>query len=156
MSKEYHGKLDGKGRRFAIVVSRFNELFSGKLLDGAVDCLERHGVKSDSIDIYWVPGSFEIPPVAKRIAGDGYDGVICLGAVIRGDTPHFDFIASEVSKGIAQVGMTAGVPVIFGVIMCDTLEQAMERSGAKAGNKGYSAAEAVLEMADLYAQMKKS
>lgn len=155
MGKEIQGKLEGKGRRFAIVVSRFNEFFSGKLLAGAMDCLERHGVASDGVDIYWVPGAFEISPVAKRVAKMGYDAVICLGAVIRGDTPHFNYIASEVSKGIAQVALQAEVPVVFGVITCDTLEQAIERSGTKAGNKGYSAAEAALEMADVFGQIAK-
>ncbi len=155
MGKEIQGQLEGKGRKFAIVVSRFNELFSGKLLDGAKDCLERHGVNSGGVDIYWVPGSFEIAPVAKRVAAMKYDAVICLGAVIRGDTPHFNYIAAEVSKGIAQVSLQSEIPVVFGVITCDTLEQAIERSGAKAGNKGYSAAEAALEMADVFAKIAK-
>lgn len=155
MGKEIQGQLEGKGRKFAIIVSRFNEIFSSKLLEGAKDCLGRHGVDSGGVDIYWVPGSFEIAPVAKRVAAMKYDAVICLGAVIRGDTPHFNYIAAEVSKGIAQVSMQSEIPVVFGVITCDTLEQAIERSGAKAGNKGYSAAEAALEMADVYAQIAK-
>lgn len=154
MGKEYHGQLESKGRKFAIVVSRFNELFSGKLLEGATDCLQRHGVDPGKIDVYWVPGSFEIPSVAYRVAKMKYDAVICVGAVIRGGTPHFDYIASEVTKGVAQVALQSDTPVVFGVLTCDTLEQAMERSGAKAGNKGYQAAEAALEMADLVSQIK--
>ncbi len=155
MGKEIKGQLEGKGRKFAIVVSRFNELFSGKLLDGAKDCLTRHGVDSDGIDVYWVPGAFEIAPVAKRVAAMKYDAVICIGAVIRGDTPHFSYIAAEVSKGIAQVSMESEIPVVFGVLTCDTLEQAIERSGTKAGNKGSSAAEAALEMADVFSRIAK-
>jgi len=154
MAKDIQGNLEGKGRKFAVVVSRFNELFSGKLLEGAKDCLSRHGVKADSIDVIWVPGSFEIPAVARRLAeGKKHDAVICLGAVIRGGTPHFEYIASEATKGVAQVALNAEMPVVMGVITCDTLEQAMERSGTKAGNKGYQAAEAALEMADLFSKI---
>lgn len=155
MGKEIQGQLEGQGLKFGIVVSRFNELFSGKLLEGAKDCLMRHGVDSDAIDVYWVPGAFEVAPVAKRVAAMKYDAVICIGVVIRGDTPHFNYIAAEVSKGIAQVSLESKIPVIFGVLTCDTLEQAMERSGTKAGNKGYSAAEAALEMANVFAQINK-
>ena len=155
MGKEIQGQLEGKGRKFAIVVSRFNEMFSGKLLEGAKDCLKRHGVDSGGIDVYWVPGAFEIAPVAKRVATMKYDAVICIGAVIRGDTPHFDYIAAEVSKGIAHISLESKIPVVFGVLTCDTLEQAIERSGTKAGNKGASAAEAALEMADVFAQIAK-
>lgn len=154
MAKDIQGNLEGKGRKFAVVVSRFNELFSGKLLEGAQDCLTRHGVKADGIDVVWVPGSFEIPAVARKLAeGKKHDAIICLGAVIRGGTPHFEYIASEVTKGVAQVALNAEMPVVLGVITCDTLEQAMERSGTKAGNKGYQAAEAALEMADLFSKI---
>ncbi len=148
--KEIHGVLDGKGKRFGIVVSRFNEFFSRKLLEGALDCLTRHGVNGEDIRVYWVPGAFEIPQMARKLskAGD-LDGIICLGAVIRGATPHFDYIAAEVTKGVSQVALESDSPVVFGVITCDTIEQAVERSGSKSGNKGYQAAEAALEMADL-------
>ena len=150
MSNQYQGNLIGEGLRIALVVSRFNDFITGKLLEGAKDALSRHGVKQDDIDIAWVPGSFEIPLVAKKMAQTGkYDAVICLGAVIRGGTPHFDYIAAEVSKGIATVGLEAGLPVTFGVITSDTLEQAIERAGSKMGNAGFNAAVNAIEMANL-------
>jgi 6,7-dimethyl-8-ribityllumazine synthase len=146
----YEGMLSGRGKRFAIVVGRFNEFITGKLLDGARDALLRHEVDEAAIDLAWTPGSFEIPLVAKRLALTGrYDAVICLGAVIRGATPHFDYVAAEVSKGVANVGLDTGVPIIFGVLTTDTIEQAIERAGTKAGNKGFEAAMTAIEMADL-------
>jgi 6,7-dimethyl-8-ribityllumazine synthase len=148
--KTYEGNLIGKGLKFGVVVARFNEFFSGKLLEGAMDALIRHGVVESDIEIAWTPGSFEIPLIAQKMAeSKKYNAVICLGAVIRGGTPHFDYIASEVAKGIANVGLKTGVPVIFGVITADTLEQAIERSGTKAGNKGFDAAVSAIEMANL-------
>ena len=150
MPKTYEGQLVAKGLKFAIVASRFNEFISGKLLEGAVDALIRHGASDDEITVAWVPGSFEIPVVAAKMAqSKEYDAVICIGAVIRGSTPHFEYIASEVAKGVAQVGMSSGVPTIFGVITTDSIEQAIERAGTKAGNKGYAAAESAIEMANL-------
>ncbi len=152
----YEGKLVGRGQKMAIVVSRFNEFISGKLLTGALDTLIRHGIDIDSVDTYWVPGSFEIPLTAQKIAQTGkYDAVICLGAVIRGATPHFDLVASEAAKGVAHAGMATGVPVIFGVLTTDTIEQAIERAGTKAGNKGSDAAMTALEMTDLFQQVFK-
>jgi 6,7-dimethyl-8-ribityllumazine synthase len=154
MSKTYEGNLIGKGLKFGVVVSRFNEFFSGKLLEGAQDALLRHGVNETDIEIAWTPGSFEIPLIAQKMAETKkYNAIICLGAVIRGGTPHFDYIASEVSKGIANVGLHTGVPVIFGVITTDTLEQAIERSGTKEGNKGFDAAVSAIEMANLMKAM---
>ena len=150
MSRVFEGQLTGEGLRFAIVVSRFNEFITSKLLGGAEDALARHGVNMDDVDTAWVPGSFEVPLVAKQLAATGrYDGVICLGAVIRGATPHFDYVAAEVSKGIANVSLQTGVPILFGVITTDTIEQAIERAGTKAGNKGFDAAEGAIEMANL-------
>jgi 6,7-dimethyl-8-ribityllumazine synthase len=150
MSKTFEGDLIGKGLKFGLVVSRFNEFFSQKLLDGARDALNRHGVEEAGIEVAWTPGSFEMPLIAQKLAASKkYDAVICLGAVIRGDTPHFDYIASEVAKGIAKVTLDTGVPVIFGVITADNLEQAIERSGTKAGNKGFDAAISAIEMANL-------
>jgi 6,7-dimethyl-8-ribityllumazine synthase len=150
MGKKYEGNLIGKGLKFGVVVSRFNEFFSGKLLEGAMDALLRHGVAEADIEVAWTPGSFEIPLIAQKMAeSQKYNAVICLGAVIRGGTPHFDYIAAEVSKGIANVGLKTGVPVIFGVITTDTLEQAIERSGTKDGNKGFDAAVSAIEMANL-------
>jgi 6,7-dimethyl-8-ribityllumazine synthase len=146
--------LAASGKRFAIVVSRFNELIGKKLLEGAMDCLLRHNAGSEDITVVWVPGAFEIPLVAHKLAKSGkYDAVICCGAVIRGSTPHFDYIAAEVSKGIASAAMQSGIPVIFGVITADTIEQAIERAGAKSGNKGFNAALAAIEMADLNAKL---
>lgn len=151
MVKEVKGNLVSKGKKYAIVVSRFNEFLSSKLLSGAVDALTRHGAKEDEIKVYWVPGSFEIPYVAGKISEKkSADAIICLGAVIRGATPHFDYINSEVSKGIAQVAMKSGIPAIFGVITAETLEQAIERAGTKSGNKGWDAAVSAIEMANLY------
>jgi 6,7-dimethyl-8-ribityllumazine synthase len=150
MSKTYEGNLIGKGLKFGVVVSRFNEFFSTKLLEGAKDALLRHGVVETDIEVAWTPGSFEMPLIAQKMAeSKKYNAVICLGAVIRGGTPHFDYIASEVAKGIAHVGLYTGVPVIFGVITADTLEQAIERSGTKDGNKGFDAAVSAIEMANL-------
>jgi 6,7-dimethyl-8-ribityllumazine synthase len=150
MSKQYEGMLLGKGLKFGVVISRFNEFFSKKLLEGAQDALLRHGVSDEDIEIAWTPGSFEMPLIAQKLAQTKkYDAVICLGAVIRGGTPHFDYIAAEVTKGIAKVNMDTGVPVIYGVITTDTLEQAIERSGTKAGNKGFDAAVSAIEMANL-------
>jgi 6,7-dimethyl-8-ribityllumazine synthase len=150
------GLLTGRGRRIGIVVARFNEFISGKLLDGARDGLVRHEVAEDDIDVAWVPGSFEIPLVAQRMARSGrYDAVICLGAVIRGATPHFDYVAAEVSKGIANVALDTSVPVIFAVLTTDTIEQAIERAGTKAGNKGFDAALTALEMANVLAQIEQ-
>ena len=150
MSKQYQGMLQGEGLKFGVVISRFNEFFSRKLLEGARDALVRHGVAENDIEEAWTPGSFEIPLIAQKMAQTKkYDAVICLGAVIRGGTPHFDYIANEVTKGIAKVNLDTGVPVIFGVITTDTLEQAIERSGTKAGNKGFDAAVSAIEMANL-------
>jgi 6,7-dimethyl-8-ribityllumazine synthase len=150
MSKTFEGNLIGKGLKFALVVSRFNEFFSRKLLEGARDALARHDVAEVDIEVAWTPGSFEIPLIAQIMAASKkYDAVICLGAVIRGGTPHFDYIASEVAKGVAKVMLDTGVPVTFGIITADNLEQAIERSGTKAGNKGFDAAVSAIEMANL-------
>jgi 6,7-dimethyl-8-ribityllumazine synthase len=146
----YEGKLNGKGFKFALVVGRFNELISSRLYEGALDCLRRHDVADGDVDSVWVPGAFEMPLVAKRLAASKkYDAVVCLGAVIRGGTPHFEYVAGEVAKGIAKVSLDSGVPVIFGVLTTDTIEQAVERAGTKAGNKGWAAASTALEMANL-------
>jgi 6,7-dimethyl-8-ribityllumazine synthase len=151
MISTIQGKLDGKDSKFAIVISRFNSFITEKLLDGAIDCLIRHNVKEEDIKIYWVPGSFEIHSVAKKVAQqNNVDAVICLGCLIRGETPHFDYIAAEVSKGIAQVSLETGVPVVFGVLTTETIEQAIERAGTKAGNKGFDAAMTAIELANLY------
>ena len=156
MARVIEGELTAKGRRFGIVVSRFNELIGRKLLEGALDCLTRHEVSDDTVDVFWVPGAFEIPITAKKAAETGmYEAVICLGAVIRGETPHFDFVASETSKGIAHAGMETGVPVIFGVITTDTVEQAVNRAGTTAGNRGFDAAMAAIEMANLMGKIGK-
>jgi 6,7-dimethyl-8-ribityllumazine synthase len=150
MPNVIEGHLSAKGKKFALIVGRFNELISNKLLSGALDCIVRHGGSEDETTVVWVPGAFEIPVIAKKIAASKkYDAIICLGAVIRGATPHFDYIASEVSKGIAHVGLDSGLPVIFGVITSDTIEQAIERAGTKGGNKGWDAAMTAIEMADL-------
>jgi 6,7-dimethyl-8-ribityllumazine synthase len=151
--KIIEGELQAKGLKFGIVISRFNEFITSKLLDGAKDALLRHGAKDEDIDVVKVPGSFEIPIVAKKMALKGtYNSVICLGTVIRGATPHFDYIAAEVSKGIAAASMDTGIPIAFGVITCDTIEQAVERAGSKSGNKGWDAAITAIEMAQV---MKK-
>jgi len=152
--KTYEGKLIGEGHKVSLVVSRFNELVSGRLLSGARDALERHGVAGDAIETAWVPGAFEIPLVAKRLAESGkYDAVVCLGAVIRGQTPHFDYVAGESAKGIAQISLASGVPVIYGIVTTDTLEQAIERAGLRAGNRGGDAATAAIEMANLLREL---
>ncbi len=157
MAKRYVGKLLGEGLKFGVVVSRFNDFITSKLLEGAEDTLSRHGVRDEDIDIAWTPGSFEIPLIAKKLAESGrYDAVVCLGAVIRGGTPHFDYIAGEVSKGIARVGLDTGLPVILGVVTADTLEQAIERAGTKAGNYGSQAALHAIEMANLGKAIKGS
>lgn len=156
MTRVIEGELTAKGRRFAIVVSRFNELIGKKLLEGALDCLNRHEAEENAVDVIWVPGAFEIPLTAKKAAETGmYNGVICLGAVIRGETPHFDFVAAETSKGIALAGMQTGVPVIFGVITSDTVEQAVKRAGTTAGNRGFDAAMAAIEMSNLMGKIGK-
>ncbi len=150
MPEIIQGFLNAKGKKFAIVVSRFNEMISNQLLNGSNDCLLRHGADEKDIKVYWVPGSFEIPLIAKKIAmTKKFDAIICLGAVIRGDTPHFEYIAAEVSKGIANVGLETGIPIIFGIITSDNMEQALERAGVKAGNKGWDAALTAIEMSDL-------
>ncbi|MDP2726675.1 MAG: 6,7-dimethyl-8-ribityllumazine synthase [Dehalococcoidia bacterium] len=152
---QYEGKLLGEGIRFGLVISRFNEFISHKLLDGATDALVRHGVHQEDLEVAWVPGSFELPLIAKRMAQSGkYAAVICLGAVIRGGTPHFDLIAAEVTKGIASVSLETGVPVIFGVITADNPDPAIERAGTKMGNKGFDAAVTALEMANLLSSME--
>jgi len=154
MPNVYEGRISGEGKKMGIVVGRFNDFISNKLLEGALDALVRHGVNESDIDIVKVPGAFEIPLMAKKMSEKGaYDAVICLGAVIRGSTPHFEYVSAEVSKGIAQVSLESGIPVIFGVITTDTLEQAIERAGTKSGNKGWSAAVAAMEMANLVASM---
>ncbi|RJP93960.1 MAG: 6,7-dimethyl-8-ribityllumazine synthase [Desulfobacteraceae bacterium] len=149
MSKIIEGNLQAQGKRFAIIVSRFNDFISEKLVSGALDALVRSGADTDDIHIIKVPGAFEIPLAAKKAARQKYHAVICLGAVIRGATPHFDYVASEVSKGVASVSLDAEIPVIFGVVTTDTIEQAIERAGTKAGNKGWDAAIAAIEMANL-------
>jgi len=150
MAKHYEGILIGKGFKFAVVVSRFNELITTKLLDGARDALLRHGANEDDIDIVWTPGCLEIPLISKKLAqSDKYDAILCLGAVIRGGTPHSEYVASEVNRGIGKVSLDTGLPVIQGIITADTLEQAIQRAGAKEGNKGFAAAVSAIEMANL-------
>lgn len=152
--KTYEGQLSAKGKRFAIVVARFNSLITKQLLEGALDCLKRHGAAEKDIEVAWVPGSFEIPAMAHALAkSKKFNAVICLGALVRGATPHFDHIAAEATKGIAQVALETGVPTAYGVITADTLEQAIERAGTKAGNKGWDAALSAIEMADLFDQL---
>jgi len=153
----FEGVLKGEGLKFGIVVSRFNEFIGSKLLGGARDCLQRHGTATDAVDVAWVPGALEIPIIAKRMVKTGnYDAVICLGAVIRGSTPHFDYVASEVAKGVAAVQLDSGVPVIFGVLTTETIEQAVERAGTKSGNRGWDAAMSALEMANLVQRLDES
>ncbi len=149
--KVIQGELQAKGLKFAIIVSRFNDFITGKLLDGAVDALLRHGAKEEDIDVIKVPGAFEIPLTAKKFAAKGsYNALICLGTVIRGATPHFDYVAAEVSKGVATASMETGVPIAFGVLTTDTIEQAVERAGTKSGNKGFDAAMTAIEMAQIF------
>ena len=152
--KEFNGQLSAKGKKFGIVLARFNDVISSRLLTGALDCLQRHDADEDNIELVRVPGAFEIPVAAARLAASGrFDAIICLGTVIRGATPHFNYIAAEVTKGIAQVGLNHNLPLSYGVITADTQEQALERAGSKAGNKGWDAAASAIEMADLFARM---
>ena len=154
MPKVHEGQLDATGRRFGIVVSRFNDLVTTRLLGGALDCIKRHGGDEDDIEIAWVPGAFELPIAAKKLAAtERFDVVMCLGAIIRSDTPHFDYVAGESAKGIARVGLDTGVPVIFGVITADTVDQAVQRAGVKAGNRGWDAAMNAVEMASLMSEL---
>ena len=151
----FEGKLNASGFKFGIVVSRFNEFLTGKLVEGALDCLNRHGADVDKIDVAYVPGAFEVPYAASRMAKSGrYDAIICLGAIIRGDTPHFDYIAAESSKGIARLALDHDLPVIYGMVTADTLDQAIERAGTKAGNKGWDAAQSATEMVNLYRELE--
>jgi 6,7-dimethyl-8-ribityllumazine synthase len=148
--------LEARGRRFAVVAGRFNEVVVEKLVDGALSCLRKHGIHEDDLDVAWVPGSFEIPLVARKLAASGqYDAVICLGAVIRGETAHFDYVAGEAARGIREAALETGVPVIFGVLTTESFEQAMDRAGGKHGNKGWDAAMAAMEMASLLEQLPK-
>jgi 6,7-dimethyl-8-ribityllumazine synthase len=150
MNTPHEGILTGKGLKFGVVISRFNEFITSKLLSGCEDALVRHETDGNNIDVFWVPGAFEIPLIAQKVAATKrYDAVICLGAVIRGATPHFDYIAAEVSKGVANVGLATGTPIVFGVLTTDTIEQAIERAGTKMGNEGTSAAMVAIEMANL-------
>ena len=150
MGNVIQGQLNAKGKKFGIVVSRFNEFITKRLIDGALDCIKRHGGDENKIDIVWVPGSFEIPSIALKMAEKKqYDAIICLAAIIKGGTEHFQYIASEVTKGIAQVGMQTGIPAIYGILTCETLEEAIERAGTKQGNKGWQAALSAIEMVDL-------
>ena len=154
--KKFEGKLTAKGIKVGIVAARFNEFITGKLLEGALDGLTRHDVLQDDISVAWVPGAFEIPLIASKMATSGkYDAVICLGAVIRGSTSHYDYVCAEVSKGIAQVSLTSGIPVLFGVLTTDTIEQAIERAGTKAGNKGFDCACSAIEMVNLVRELSK-
>ena len=155
MTKTIEGNLIAKGKKFVIAASRFNDFITKQLIDGCLDTLIRHGADKEKIELVYVPGAFEIPLIAQKLARTkGFDAVICLGAVIRGSTPHFDYVASEVSKGVAQVSLDTGIPVIFGVITADTIEQAIERAGTKDGNKGKDAAISAIEMANLIQQIK--
>jgi 6,7-dimethyl-8-ribityllumazine synthase len=153
--KTYEGKLIVSGKKFFIIVSRFNEFISNKLFEGAKDALLRHGANEADLEMAWVPGSFEIPYLAKKVAQTKkFDAIICLGAVIRGNTPHFDYVASESAKGVAQTALETGIPVIYGILTTDTLEQAVERAGTKSGNKGFTAAMTAIEMVNLYSELK--
>jgi len=154
MVKIYQGKLLAEGLKVGIVVARFNEFITNKLLGGALDALERHGMNPDEIEVAWVPGAFEIPLIAQKLAEKNYDAIICLGAVIRGATPHFDYVSAEVTKGVAQVGLKSGKPAIFGVLTTDTIEQAIERAGTKAGNKGFEAAVTAIETVNLIKEIE--
>lgn len=154
MARTIQGKLDATGIRFAIVISRFNSFISERLLDGAMDALERHGATHEQITVVWVPGSFEVVLAAKKLATSGnYDAVLCLGALLQGETPHFDHISSTVAKGIGNVGLESGIPVIYGILTCNTLEQAIERAGVKSGNRGFDAALAAMEMVQVLKQI---
>ncbi|MFK4998246.1 6,7-dimethyl-8-ribityllumazine synthase [Bacillus sp. N9] len=156
MNQVYEGNLVGTGLKVGIVVGRFNEFITGKLLSGALDALKRHGVAEEDVSIAWVPGAFEIPLTAKKMAEQNkYDAIITLGTVIRGATPHFDYVCNEAAKGVANVGLQSGIPVIFGVLTTDTIEQAIERAGTKAGNKGWDSAVGAIEMANLYRSMQE-
>lgn len=151
---EFSGRLDGRGKRVAIVISRFNESVTAALHKGAVDEFVEMGVAPDSIDTFWVPGAFDLPPVLRRVAeGNKFDAVVCLGAVIRGETPHFEYISAEAARGISAVGQSSKCPVLFGVLTCDTTAQAKDRAGGKAGNKGSDVARAAIELSDLYTQL---
>ncbi len=154
MTKTTQGMMDASGKKFGLVASRYNEFITGRLIAGAVDELVRHGASEQDIELVWVPGAFEIPAIAQRLAKKkAHDAIICLGCVMRGDTPHFDYIAAEVSKGIASVGLESEIPVVFGVLTTDSLEQSIERAGAKGGNKGSEAARAAIEMVSLFARI---
>lgn len=155
MAKFFEGNLIGTGLKMGVVVGRFNEFIGSKLLSGALDAFKRHGLEEDDVEVAWVPGAFEIPLVAQKMAQSGrYDAVITIGAVIRGSTPHFDFVCNEAAKGVSKVALETGVPTIFGVLTVDTIEQAIERAGTKAGNKGWEAAVTAIEMANLTKQFK--
>ncbi len=157
MGQVFEGFLKGDGLKFAVVVSRFNEFIGSKLLSGARDCLERHGVSAQDIDVAWVPGALEIPLIAQRMAmSKNYDAVICVGAVIRGSTPHFDYVAGQVARGVAKAQLDSGIPVVFGVLTTETIEQAVERAGTKAGNRGWDAALSALEMANLVRKLEEA
>lgn len=152
----HEGVMEGRGRRFAVVVARFNGVVTEQLLTGALSAFRRHGVADEDVEVGWTPGAFEIPLVARRLAdSDQFDGIVCLGAIIRGETPHFDYIAAEVARGIGRVGLETGIPCIFGVLTTDTLEQALDRAGGKHGNKGWEAATAAIEMAGLLDSLPK-
>ena len=154
MGKTYAGQFDARGQRLVIVASRFNDFFTQELVAGAEDCLRRHGVEDEQVDLCWVPGAFEVPLAAKRFAStDRYAAVICLSCVIQGDTPHFHYVSSEITKGIAQVSLDSNIPVVYGVVTAENLDQAIERSGTKAGNKGFDAALTALEMIDLFTRI---
>ncbi len=154
MAKIIQGTLDASGNRFAIVISRFNSFISDRLLSGAMDALERHGASPDLISIVWVPGSFEIPPIARKLAlSKNYDAVICLGALLRGETPHFEYLSATVTKELGSIGLESGIPVINGVLTCNTMEQAVDRAGLKTGNKGFDASMAAIEMIQLMKQL---
>ena len=155
MPRMHEGKLNAQGKRFALVVSRFNDLITTRLLDGALDCLQRHGAVDEDIEVAWVPGAFELPVVAQKMAQTGrFDVVTCLGCIVRSDTPHFDYVAGESSKGIARVGLDTGVPITFGVITADTVDQAVQRAGVKSGNRGWDAGMNAVEMASLIAAIE--
>jgi 6,7-dimethyl-8-ribityllumazine synthase len=154
MARTIEGKLEAKGSRFAIVVSRFNSFISNRLLDGAIDALQRHGAASDDITVVWVPGSFEIPPIAKKLTlSKAHDAILCLGALIRGETPHFDYLSSTVTKELGAIAMESAMPVINGILTCNTMEQAVDRAGLKTGNKGFDAAVTAIEMVQVIKQL---